>query len=68
MIKNGYWINHGHFWMEINLTRLSNRKIKVKKNILSNMKRARLDMCNICGLDFKENDVVVANSFENVTV
>ena len=26
--------------MEINLTRLSNRKIKVKKNILSNVKRA----------------------------
>ena len=48
--------------MEINLTRLSNRKIKVKKNILANMKRAGLDMCNICGLDFKENDVVVANS------
>ena len=41
---------------------LSKRKIIVKKNILANMKRAGLETCAVCGINFKENDMIVANS------
>ena len=34
----------------------------VKKNILANLKRARLSTCAVCSRDFEENETIFANS------
>lgn len=44
------------------LSKQSRRKIMVKKNILANLKRARLSTCAVCSRDFEENETIFANS------
>ncbi|MDH3360983.1 MAG: hypothetical protein OEL56_02250 [Nitrosopumilus sp.] len=44
------------------MSKQSRRKIKVKKNILANLKRSGLATCAVCERDFEENDTIVANS------